>query len=903
MPLRPRLLSGLLLTALTLPAMAKDWAHLPKPNPLAMPAEDLLDYAAWLTQGWGPLSGNSVLVMAVDDPASPLSEADRLRVRQRIAENYRRLEQANEQNPGTQLARPRLEAIWARIRAGDYAGAEKLLTALDQTLQDRQQHKLPLGSARAESLLARSYLGWLHNAYRPAIDPALQALGALGEGNHMSLLEAGLLAQARARMLDGSFFAAKTLVDMLQTYAEDNLNHVQLIAALGLQGELALHWGKTDEAKEVLLRAQGLAEETHDAAELEVTLLLAKACLESHQPQQARQWLLRAEPLSARTPDVFGRHLGELRKGQILLGLNQAAEAEACFEAARQGFRALGLTAWEIQALAGLSHSHQSLGQEDRALADMQELIQQGQTALTGTQLWTYYTQLGWLQLARGEYQAAVTAFETAERTPLDVSAADEALRESTEQRMRSRQGLVKGYLALNQVRQAFEASENAKNGVFLEQLRGRGGLNGIYLNPAPPSSYDNENEVKHIVPEGTLALSFTQTDAQEMGVFAIQHRSAAARPLNLAKALAAQPLYRKYAQKLRLEGPQGPDFTRLAQVYRQLLSDPDADAATTGDLGRLLFEVLLAPDANRLAASRTLLVIPDGALGLIPFETLRDRTGQYLVAHHDIQYVQSFETLAALQARNYTAARPMLAFGEAGYQPQSYAQPPIESEVELLNLKRRVWSFPQAPMREIYGALYAPQWTPLPGSHTELTAIARLLPEASLHTGAAVDEAAIKHLSASGELAQFRLLHWAVHGLVVPEIPELSALVLSQPPATEEDNYLRMPEIAALKLQAELVNLSACETGLGKIFRGDGIVGLTQAFMTAGANRVAVSLWQIDDRASARFMETFYQGLGHGSAFRQQLNQTKRAFLTGQFGQRYTHPAYWAPFVLYGRL
>ena len=159
--------------------------------------------------------------------------------------------------------------------------------------------------------------------------------------------------------------------------------------------------------------------------------------------------------------------------------------------------------------------------------------------------------------------------------------------------------------------------------------------------------------------------------------------------------------------------------------------------------------------------------------------------------------------------------------------------------------------------------------------------------------------------LSASGDLKRFKVIHFATHGLVVPEIPELSAIVLSQFKEEKEgeDGYLQMNEIAELDINADFVNLSACETGLGKIYGGEGVVGLTQSFLIAGANGISVSLWQVADDSTSTFMVEMYksvkeQGIDYSTA----INQVKRRFINGEFGPNYQAPYYWAPFVYYGK-
>lgn len=170
--------------------------------------------------------------------------------------------------------------------------------------------------------------------------------------------------------------------------------------------------------------------------------------------------------------------------------------------------------------------------------------------------------------------------------------------------------------------------------------------------------------------------------------------------------------------------------------------------------------------------------------------------------------------------------------------------------------------------------------------------------------TGKNVTEKRIKDLSASGELSKYKVIHFATHGVVVPSIPELSALVLSQfkEERDNEDGYLRMGEIAKLKLQADFVNLSACETGLGKIYGGEGVVGLTQAFLIAGANGLSVSLWEVADESTSKFMVGMYELVENkGYDYATAMTEVKRRFIRGEFGERYKAPFYWAAFVYYG--
>ena len=111
------------------------------------------------------------------------------------------------------------------------------------------------------------------------------------------------------------------------------------------------------------------------------------------------------------------------------------------------------------------------------------------------------------------------------------------------------------------------------------------------------------------------------------------------------------------------------------------------------------------------------------------------------------------------------------------------------------------------------------------------------------------------------------------------------------------------MGEIARLDIKADFVNLSACETGLGKIYGGEGVVGLTQSFLIAGANGLSVSLWQVADQSTSKFMTELYkknheQGMGYSQA----ITEVKRSFINGDYGKKWQAPYYWSPFIYYGK-
>jgi CHAT domain-containing protein len=213
----------------------------------------------------------------------------------------------------------------------------------------------------------------------------------------------------------------------------------------------------------------------------------------------------------------------------------------------------------------------------------------------------------------------------------------------------------------------------------------------------------------------------------------------------------------------------------------------------------------------------------------------------------------------------------------------------PIRADAPLL--ERALRSFNSSPERAGLARLLL--------SRDEAEAISAAVPASDGLK--ALDFQANRALATSSDLSRYRIVHFATHGLLNTEHPELSGLVLSlvDERGQPQDGFLRLHDIYNLKLNAELVVLSACQTGLGKEIKGEGLVGLTRGFMYAGAARVAASLWRVDDYATSVLMKRFYRGLLQeklrpAAALRQaQLEMLKQ--------RQWRSPFYWGAFVLQG--
>jgi CHAT domain-containing protein len=185
-------------------------------------------------------------------------------------------------------------------------------------------------------------------------------------------------------------------------------------------------------------------------------------------------------------------------------------------------------------------------------------------------------------------------------------------------------------------------------------------------------------------------------------------------------------------------------------------------------------------------------------------------------------------------------------------------------------------------------------------GTRTEADSIAKLVKAAGGQPDVWLDLNASEESIETRAVNKYRVIHIATHGLLDADRPQFTGVVLSLVGNTTADGFLRTDEVFNLKLGSPLVMLSACETGLGKERRGEGVMGLTRAFMYAGAPTVGVSLWSVADQSTATLMTEFYKRL-LASDSASASAAMREAQLSMISGKKYSSPFYWAPFVLVG--
>ncbi len=325
-------------------------------------------------------------------------------------------------------------------------------------------------------------------------------------------------------------------------------------------------------------------------------------------------------------------------------------------------------------------------------------------------------------------------------------------------------------------------------------------------------------------------------------------------------------------------------EIERQVSIFRSLIlrgtESPEVEPALLAQ-GRRLWDLLIAPAVPWIGRSRRVLISPDGPLQTLPFAALV-RPGSspvFLTEWKPLHSVLSATLYAELKRSSPAEPGPeVVAFADPRYRPAAGASSdPLASPL----------------------ARYRRGLPPLPASREEAGSLTSLYgSNAVAYLGSAATEARAKHLP-----ARPRIVHFAAHALLDHRFPLDSALALSIPGGADQDDngLLQAWEIfERLRIDADLVTLSACETGLGRDAAGEGLIGLTRAFQYAGARSILASLWSVSDRSTAELMRRFYTRLRAGQPKDGALQQAQRELLHNG-DPKVAHPYHWAAFELIG--
>jgi CHAT domain-containing protein/Tfp pilus assembly protein PilF len=347
-----------------------------------------------------------------------------------------------------------------------------------------------------------------------------------------------------------------------------------------------------------------------------------------------------------------------------------------------------------------------------------------------------------------------------------------------------------------------------------------------------------------------------------------------------------------------------GNELKALIDRYLSAIKENNIDDMKR--FGNLLYKKLFEPLENYLDKNNDIIIVPMGELETIPFESFvvdKKKTGRpvFLLEKYRLKYVQG-ATLLSILRKHYNrenTSNSFIGFGDPVYDYENFTkEKPEQGSITRTDEEENSI---ENEIKEIHRDRYARAGgilDRLPQSGEEIQTIARLFEKKSLKNVAHLREQATEENAKAAGMKDFGYIHFSCHGLLNDEF---QSLVLSQlsPDKSKEDGYLTLNEIMNCDYNARLVVLSACETGKGKMYKGEGVTGLTRAVMYAGTPAVVASLWKVDDTASGELMIHFYQNILEKSMDKvEALRQAKLELINSQ---TFASPYYWSGFIMYG--
>ena len=626
-----------------------------------------------------------------------------------------------------------------------------------------------------------------------------------------------------------------------------------------------------------------------------------------------REALEQAAALNDPRQQAFSR----LALSQVHLDLGDPAAALREVDPALAHFREAGLRSREAQALQVQGRALAQAGRPREALPKLQEVLERHRTlrdrageAEALHALATVERSLGLLDEARGHAEQAVARVEELRIgfVSPDLRAAFLATRRRSYE---LRIDLLMDRHAADRKgghdRAAFGVSEQARARTLLDALNGGAGRAG---STAPAALLEQRQSLRRRLSlkagrdakgaEGEIETLLAELDGVEAEIRRHDPRYAAfseppsISPADVAELLEPGTLLLEYAlgeERSFLWAvdagglrsfvlPPRKEIEPLVREVYEALRTVGSDASREREAAQLLGSMLLGPVWAEAAGLQRLIVVPDGALHVLPFAALRmPGAAQPLLATHEIVYIPSATTLV-LERRRLQGRPPAPKLAAV------FADPVFSPADLRLDAAVR-------------GKEAGTDFERLTSSRSEADEIAALASGGTVWRQ--LDFDASRETALSGELGSYRVVHFATHGVADTRNPELSGLVLSlvDRAGRPREGFLSLTDIYELDLSADLAVLSGCRTALGKEVRGEGLMGLTRGFLYAGVPRVVGSLWPVQDRTTAELMSRFYkalwqEGLPPAAALRE-------AQLDLRSNRRYSDPYSWAGFVLQG--
>ncbi len=359
-------------------------------------------------------------------------------------------------------------------------------------------------------------------------------------------------------------------------------------------------------------------------------------------------------------------------------------------------------------------------------------------------------------------------------------------------------------------------------------------------------------------------------------------------------------------------------DFVLVAELYRSFLNPNEGgevqqkytDAAYRNYIANSFYTDLISRLEPWFKNKKRLYISADGVLNFLPFESFKNNENRYLVEDYEIAYVPSGTLLADLRSRPVPAYKQnVLAFGDAKY--EKYANPgrslSVGADIKRLELEVEKSLQKNEPLDYAFATFSKEAMKYLKGAKAEVLAIQELVPKTDLYLDTHMTENEFKKLNASGALYHYKTIHLSSHASVHPYIFDLSGIAFSvyANPRDGEDGILTVREMAALNIKTDFMFLSACQTGLGKLVAGEGVQGLNQSMLMAGANSTLTTLWSVNDYGTMVYTTHLYDKIfNENKDYLTASTEVKRAFIRGDYSKQLdlSNPQFWAPFIYTGK-
>lgn len=360
-------------------------------------------------------------------------------------------------------------------------------------------------------------------------------------------------------------------------------------------------------------------------------------------------------------------------------------------------------------------------------------------------------------------------------------------------------------------------------------------------------------------------------------------------------------------------------DYNSAINSLRDAITHRPIKSEVTFEMQRNeLYEKLIQPVLPYFKGVKDVLIVPDGNLSFLPFDILREDADSADFGKKYSIGVSPSVSVSMIADKVKSCSTDALLFGGAWYdkslseeehnqtlrgngnrgKDRGFAAVERQTNLsveDLQNILKNEGSKQYFEKKKL-------NWQDLPGTVVEIETLQKSIsPKAQVKTQKIASESILKNMSKEGLLSKYATVHFACHGYFDSDLSEMSSVLFSEVSGklteSDDDGYLTIGEAATLNLSAQMVCLSACQTGLGEIKKGEGIVGLSRAFMVAGSRNVGVTLWSVDDEATAEFMSRMYKKVKGGMSYSEAYRKVKNEFRNSD---EYSHPYYWAAFVVY---